>query len=83
MFTEDYNPGPGLLSGTFLGEGVSFRIGQRIIERLRDGDFYGPQGRFARHHALFAQQVRALAAKHPEWFPPVPGVAGFSGGMGA
>ena len=82
MFTEDYNPGPGLLSGTFLGEGVSFRIGQRVIERLRDGDYYGPQGRFARHHAAFAQQVKALAAKHPEWFPKVPGLSEFSGGMG-
>jgi hypothetical protein len=53
-----------------------------VIERLRDGDFYGPSGRFARHHAAFAQQVKALAAKHPEWFPKVPGLAEFSGGMG-
>jgi len=29
MFTEEYNPKPGLLSGTFTGEGVSFRVGRK------------------------------------------------------
>lgn len=82
MFTEAYNPKAGLLSGTFTGEGQSFRVGQRIIERLRDGDFYGPQGAFARHHALFREQVAALVAKHPRWFPAVPEVEGLSGGLG-
>jgi 4-aminobutyrate aminotransferase-like enzyme len=82
LFTEEYNPGPGLLSGTFLGEGVSFRIGQRIVERLRDGDFYGPKGRFARHHAAFLHQVKALAARRPEWFPSVQGLPDVAGGMG-
>lgn len=84
LFTEEYNPQPGLLSGTFVGEGPSFRVGQRVIERLRDGGYYGPRGSIARHHAAFTQQVRALAAKHPEWFPEVPelpDIVGGSGGM--
>ncbi len=84
LYTEAYNPKPGLLSGTFTGETVSFRVGQRIIERLRDGDFYGDDGRFARHHRLFTEQVRALASRHPEWFPkPVgaPDIVGGEGGM--
>lgn len=68
LFTERYNPQPGLLSGTFTGESVSFRVGRRIIERLRDGDAYGEDGRHARHHRLFVEQVRALAKKHPQWF---------------
>src|SRR5690606_37343144 len=82
LFTEEYNPQPGLLSGTFVGEGPSFRVGQRIVERLRDGNYYGPNGSIARHHALFCQHVKALAAKHPEWFPKVPGVADVCGGVG-
>jgi len=69
MWTEEFNPKSGILSGTFTGEGVSFKVGQRIIERLRDGDFYGPQGRFAKHHALFRQHAKALIEKHPAWFP--------------
>ena len=82
LFTGDYNPVPGLLSGTFLGEGVSFRVGQRVIERLRDGDYYGPSGLFARHHQVFTEQVNALAARRPDLFPKAPGVEGFAGGLG-
>jgi 4-aminobutyrate aminotransferase-like enzyme len=82
LFTEEYNPQPGLLSGTFVGEGASFRIGQRVIERLRDGNYYGAQGSIAKHHASFRQQVKALAAKHPEWFPKVPELDDIVGGIG-
>ena len=69
LYTADYNPQPGLLSGTFLGSSVALRVGQRIIERLRDGGYYGPDGSIARHYRIFEEQVRALAARHPRWFP--------------
>lgn len=82
LFTADYNPGPGLLSGTFLGEGASFRVGQRVVERLRDGDLYGPKGAATRHHAAFTRQVEALAKKHPQWFPKTPGIDSPAGGLG-
>jgi 4-aminobutyrate aminotransferase-like enzyme len=82
LFTADYNPGPGLLSGTFLGEGVSFRVGQRVVERLRDGEYYGPQGLFARHHAAFSEQMKLLAARRPELFPKVSSVPDIVGGLG-
>lgn len=80
LFTEEYNPKPGLLSGTFTGEGVSFRIGKRILERLRDGNFYdsdrGDAGLFSRHHAEFRKQMQAMIARHPDWFPKVVDRAG-------
>ncbi len=88
LYTPEYNPGPGLLSATFTGAGPAFTVGRRIIERLRDGDYYGPGGRIAQHHAAFREQVRALAAKHPQWFPPVadgvltPAPKGVVGGIG-
>lgn len=86
LYTEEYNPGPGLLSGTFTSSGPAFRIGTSVLERLRDGGsdgpYYGKQGQFARQHALFAQQVRALAAKHPDWFPSSPDVPDIVGGTG-
>lgn len=84
LYTEEYNPGPGLLSGTFLGEGVSFRVGQRVIERLRDGGYYGDNGSIASHFGIFRQQVKELAARHPAWFPKVaevPDIVGGAGGM--
>lgn len=69
LYTAEYNPKPGLLSGTFLGNSVSLKVGRRIIERLRDGDYYGPEGRIRRHHETFIEHVRSLARAHPEWFP--------------
>lgn len=86
LYTEEYNPKAGLLSGTFTGETSTFRVGQRIVERLRDGNFYGDNGVFAKHHAAFREQVKALAARHPDWFPAVPSLGGggdaLAGGMG-
>ena len=82
LFTEEFNPQAGLLSGTFIGEGVSFRVGRRILERLDEGDYYGEKGRIARHHKLFREQVEALAGRHPKWFPKTDRVPEISGGRG-
>jgi len=87
LYTKEYNPGPGLLSGTFTGGSVPFAVGKRVLERLRDGDFYGPAGRFAKTHAAFRMHTRALIERHPEWFPAVPewgpgnDLTGGTGGM--
>ncbi len=82
LFTEDYNPAPGLLSGTFTGETPTFRVGRRIVERLRDGNYYGPDGSNARHQRAFREQVGALMKKHPAWFPAVDGLGELCGGIG-
>ncbi len=82
LYTSDFNPKAGLLSGTFLGSAVGLKVGRRIMERLRDGDYYGPSGRIARHHALFREHVEALARKHPEWFPASHQVIDIAGGYG-
>ena len=79
LYTDEYNPKPGLLSGTFTGESATFRAGTCVIERLRDGNYYGESGLIAQHHAEFRKQVRALADKHPDWFPPVKGAFGKPG----
>lgn len=68
LYTADYNPKPGLMSATFLGSTEALRVGRRIIERLRDGDFYGPTGSNARHYKAFRDGMKAIEARHPEWF---------------
>ncbi|GAB4545623.1 MAG: aspartate aminotransferase family protein [Phycisphaerales bacterium] len=83
LYTDEYNPKPGLLSGTFLGSSAGLRAGRSILERLTSGDYYGEDGRIMRHHARFREHVHALAQKHPEWFPPVHGVPEHAGGVGA
>ncbi len=82
LYTPEYNPQPGLLSGTFLGGTMELGVGRRIIERLRDGDYYGPTGTIRAHHDAFAKHVRDLAKKHPDWFAPNPQVPDIVGGFG-
>lgn len=84
LFTEEYNPGPGLLSGTFTSSTPAFNMGIKAIERLRDGGYYGEKGSIARHYAAFVKGIRDLAAKHPAWFPKgndYVDIVGGSGGM--
>jgi len=71
LYTPEMNPGPGLLSGTFSASTAAFRVGRRVLERLRDGGFYGPNGRIAALHAAFRTGVEAIIARHPAWFPPM------------
>jgi len=84
LYRPEYNPKPGLLSQTFLASCDALAAGKRVVEMLRDSDLYGPSGRIARHHKVFSDHVRALAAKHPSWFPAdrrIVDVVGGAGGM--
>jgi len=86
MWTPDFNPKTALLSGTFTGEGLSFRVGQRIVERLRDGNYYGAGGLIAKHESAFRAECTSLMQRHPEWFPAVDSLGGgghkLVGGLG-
>lgn len=82
LFTEAYNPKPGLLSGTFTGTTSDFTIGNALIDELASGGYYGADGKFAAHHAEFVRQTRAIADKHPDWFPAVDGASDIVSGVG-
>lgn len=82
MFTPEYNPRPGLLSGTFSGATADFTTGLRVLEMLDDGAYYGDEGLFNQHHNAFRAQVDALVARHPDWFPTSRYVREFGGGIG-
>jgi len=82
IFTEDYTPKPGLLSGTFLGGSVPLNVGRRMIERLRSEPLYGDSGQIAKHRAIFESHAKTLVETHPDWFPETPAVTGFTGGLG-
>ena len=87
-WTEDFNPKTAILSGTFTGEGSSFRAGTRVLERLADpaNNYYGDSGLFAQHHKHFRTHAQALIQKHPAWFPAVEALGGggekLMGGIG-
>lgn len=82
LYTEAYNPKPGLLSGTFTGATADFKVGTRVIQKLRDGAYYGPDGLIERHHAEYRKHMQVLIAKHPEWFPANPKVKELVSGCG-
>ncbi len=71
LFTESYNPAPGLLSATFTGSGSACKAGSYILSQLANGNYYGPDGLIAQHHNAFRTHCRAMIDKHPDWFPPV------------
>lgn len=85
LFTAEFNPRPGLLSGTFIGSTAGFRVGRRIIERLRDGDYYGPDGRIASLHTHFLHRAQSLIDAQPGSFESIAGCGGsmaLAGGCG-
>ncbi|MFM8732272.1 MAG: aminotransferase class III-fold pyridoxal phosphate-dependent enzyme, partial [Phycisphaerales bacterium] len=71
LFAADMNPKPGLLSGTFTASTSAFAVGLEALRTMRDGGYYGPEGRNARLHAAFRQQVARLVERNPACFEPV------------
>ncbi|MFZ9881329.1 MAG: aminotransferase class III-fold pyridoxal phosphate-dependent enzyme [Phycisphaerales bacterium] len=71
LYTADMNPKAGLLSGTFAASTSAFTTGLSVLERLKNGGYYGANARIARLHDAFRRHAEAFVAHHPEWFPPV------------
>jgi acetylornithine/N-succinyldiaminopimelate aminotransferase len=61
LYTEEYNPKPGLIAGTFSGGSSSMTAGLEILEMLEEG-FLGNNGRIAKIHEQFIQGLNELNA---------------------
>lgn len=62
LFSEEYNPKPGLVAGTFSASFAALRTGRRTIEMLTQGDYYGPRGKIATLSKHFQNGIEKLAA---------------------
>ena len=71
LYSEEMNPKPGLLSGTFQASSSAFAVGLAALRRLRDGGYYGPDGKIARLHSAWREHADAFIKAHPAWFPEV------------
>lgn len=71
LYSKEYNPRPGLLSGTFIGSTVAIQAGLYILNRLRKGKYFGSGGAIAHHHKRFVAGVEDIASRRPEWFGPI------------
>ena len=76
LFTEELNPKPGLVAGTFNGSIATLNAGQKIVHYLREGNFYGQDGRMKHLEEQFLNRFRVMAKG------PLKGKIGYSGGVG-
>lgn len=80
LFTADYRPRPKLIAGTWAGSSVGMAVGERILERLEVGDYWGPHGRIAALADAIEGAFRALTERIE---PRLPGAVGPRSGLGA
>jgi len=59
LYTEEYNPKPGLIAGTFSGSTPALSAGIEILTMLEEG-YLGPQGRIMQIHKKFIDMLNEL-----------------------
>lgn len=60
IYTEEMNPQPGLISGTFAGSTVALNVGNRILNYLDNDTFMGPNGKIQEIHTKFIKMLNEL-----------------------
>ena len=61
FYTEELNPKPGLIAGTFNGSVASMNAGKAIVRYLQEGNFYGPNGRIKEIEEKFKFEFHQLS----------------------
>lgn len=59
LYTEEYNPKPGLIAGTFSGGTSAMSAGLEMLEMLEEG-YLGPNGRIQQIHQYFIDGLNRL-----------------------
>ena len=60
LYTNDYNPKPGLIAGTFAGATAALSAGIAVIDEMTTGDYFGPNGKIQKIHNDFVGALNAL-----------------------
>ena len=60
LFTDEYNPKPGLVAGTFSGSTAALRTARKTLEMLRTEGFLGPDGKIEKRSKYFSDALRKL-----------------------
>jgi len=74
LVTKDFNPRPGLVAGTYAGNTVGMAMGARIIERLEEEGYLGPEGRVVLLGRRIERKFQALEKRIPKAVGPRSGV---------
>jgi len=59
LYTEEFNPKPGLIAGTFSGSTPALTAGMEILQILQEG-YLGPEGRIQQIHKKFIGMLNHL-----------------------
>ena len=65
LFTRAYNPKPGLIAGTYAGSTVGMAVGERIIRKLEEEGYLGPDGRVALLGRRIERRFEAFRKRMP------------------
>ena len=60
LMTPEYNPQPGLISGTFSGSSASLAAGCEVLRLLEEGTYFGPNGKIQQIHQDFIAMLNEL-----------------------
>lgn len=60
LFTEEFNPQPGLIAGTFAGSTAAMSAGIAVLEELETGNYMGPGGKIEKIHNEFVAMLNKL-----------------------
>lgn len=66
LFTDAYNPKPGLISQTFTGSSSQIFAAREVLKRLDEKQVFGDGGLNMTCRQQFAEQLQAIHQRHPD-----------------
>ncbi|MEM7646100.1 MAG: aminotransferase class III-fold pyridoxal phosphate-dependent enzyme [Pseudomonadota bacterium] len=60
LYTDEYNPKPGLVAGTFASSTTALSAGLAIMNEMEEQSYFGSTGRIAKVHEEFVQKLQHL-----------------------
>lgn len=67
LFADAYTPKPGLISQTFTASTGAILAAQAILDHLKNGDYFGENGRIMHVRRRVQSHLDRIAAAHPAW----------------
>ena len=66
LYTEEYNPKPGLIAGTFAGSSVALRCARRTLELFDEEKCFGKDGKIEKLSQYFTKRLTQLSTSSCE-----------------
>lgn len=67
LYRAELKPEPGLISQTFTGSTSAILAARALLKELKEGDYFGAEGRNERIHRQFVGRLQAMEHDHPNW----------------